>query len=821
MSENPPTLFNTLVDYEQNANLDIEMVSAYQVMNQIAELNFDIDKKTISDILTNWKFVIPEYQRLFSWKKKQHRQIWSEIQMFIDAELRNGQDNVSDVFFGSMYFAVKKNGATLEVIDGQQRLTSIYIILRAILEELTQIQNSAEIDDTQIENLCENGVNQIREILYETTTFGGREATLSLNKHDNDFFDALIRGDEAQLDYLLSDDRKYIDGRKTEAHEISSLIDDFDIDDKRVDEANPDEAVLSEYISVYESNKNLLTAYEYYRCKVAELVEQANDAKQKVISLINVSKYIQESYYLGRFEIRNAEPEFRMQVFEILNDRGLELTKIDRIRANVVNTFFDEADRDEYIEKWENIVTSFGTDSDKIEKYLSVYLSVIEKEVSSTADASSELLNAFSTRNIESSITPQFETLGQARPFLNKAEEFVSYYKDISKPNLEESELEISTDYQNQCREVLIRLNDLSTTQWHPLILYTYHYTVNEPSGDAKQFYKLLEATEKLNIRRLLVGSNPNIFENIFVRAAHEFKNKAESSSEDPYTQTRNYMIETMQSNASQLFSDELVDRLSQADSWNENYAKLIFEKISNQKFRDSPGAVDREVNLKNTHLEHILPQDLIWGSGDDTWPREFFKLDRESMNIGQEVESYISLINKEQDDEAELSDEQIQRKEEIKSFLQQRFINDIGNYLLLNASDNISASNRPLSEKIPRYYNDSDDFTGIHVNRYLTTENEDLDRKKLNRILSQAEKVDSVNRESIDDELKSYFDGFWTVNKLKQRRVQLILDILEILSFKELDDEFGLRTECKQVEERVRQQTEEEFEKRLSMRSL
>lgn len=117
MTDDPPTLFNTLVDYEQGGELDIDTVSDYQVIDQITQLNFDIEKKSIGEVLTRWQFDVPEYQRLYSWKTKQHRQIWSEVQRFVDAELRSGENNVSDVFFGSMYFAVRDDESTLEVID--------------------------------------------------------------------------------------------------------------------------------------------------------------------------------------------------------------------------------------------------------------------------------------------------------------------------------------------------------------------------------------------------------------------------------------------------------------------------------------------------------------------------------------------------------------------------------------------------------------------------------------------------------------------------------------------------------------------------------
>ncbi len=179
MPDETPSIFNRLIDYrEQMGDSDINTVSDYQIMDRITELNFDIEKKSIGQVLTRWQFVVPEYQRLYSWKEKQHRQIWSEIQRFTDAELRRGEDNISDVFFGSMYFAVRGDESELEIIDGQQRLTSIYILLRTVAERLEILNESSDIQDDEIEALIHNSINQIEEILYETQALAGRQATL-------------------------------------------------------------------------------------------------------------------------------------------------------------------------------------------------------------------------------------------------------------------------------------------------------------------------------------------------------------------------------------------------------------------------------------------------------------------------------------------------------------------------------------------------------------------------------------------------------------------------------------------------------------------
>lgn len=44
-----------------------------------------------------------------------------------------------------------------------------------------------------------------------------------------------------------------------------------------------------------------------------------------------------------------------------------------------------------------------------------------------------------------------------------------------------------------------------------------------------------------------------------------------------------------------------------------------------------------------------------------------------------------------------------------------------------------------------------------------------------------------------IDPELAEYFNSFWTYEMMKERRVELLLDVIETLGFEEIDDEFGL----------------------------
>lgn len=810
------TLYNTFIDYEQSEQLDINNVGDGKVMQKIAAESFEITKRTMGDVLTDQSFNVPEYQRLYSWEEKHHKQFWSDLRQFIDADLVAGQENVSDVFFSSMYFAVNDDNDVYEVIDGQQRLTTTHIILRVIREHLDAIAADA-ISDGTITDLRTYGIDRIDNLLYQLASYAGYDTRLTLNKHDAEFFEALISGPKAQVAYLCSDDRTYVDGRRGDAMRVSDYLDRFAISDDQLDDLETDGLRRSRFLQLYDSHRMLLDAYGFYRDRISGVVDDADRPDEAVLALLNISHYLQHSYHIGEYVIREAEPDFRMQIFEILNDRGVDLTKIDRIRAAVVNAFFDTEYKDAYIEKWENIVSAFAADDTRIDDYLSIYLSIVDESVDTIGEASAQLTNAFDTRTIESDVKPRLRDLRDARTFIDHARELVPYYRAIINPNLDASELELA-DYRTQCQEILVRLNDQQMDQWQPFVLALYYHTDPTSSSDAARFYEVLDTIEKLNFRRLLVSERPNIFREVFIDAVHEFGLSPAGDSEvaDPYAEANAYLIDEMRSSTPSLFGDRFLDTISQAQSWNPGSAKLLFGKIAHRAFRDEGEIVDRRLNMGSIHLEHVFPKSPVYDAKNPVWLREFFQLETADTELADQISAYIDLVQRD-----DLDEEEAQLKESISEFITQRFVNDIGNFLLLRDGDNISASNRPLAQKMPQYYNNVDDFTSIYPNRYFTPDAGEIDAEELERLQEQYTAVKRGERDSIDEDLRAYFNSVWTYEAMKDRRVGLLEDILDVVGFDALPDEFGLESDPDGVIGELREKTDQEFEKRLSVRSL
>ena len=95
------------------------------------------------------QFTIPIYQRTYSWTEHECRQFWADI-------LRVGENDISPThFIGSIVYIEKRlsqvtNQSPLLVIDGQQRLTTVTLILEALAR---QLGDTEPVDDFSAEKL--------------------------------------------------------------------------------------------------------------------------------------------------------------------------------------------------------------------------------------------------------------------------------------------------------------------------------------------------------------------------------------------------------------------------------------------------------------------------------------------------------------------------------------------------------------------------------------------------------------------------------------------------------------------------------------------
>ncbi|MFP6008375.1 DUF262 domain-containing protein [Helicobacter pylori] len=111
----------------------------------------------------NNQFVIPIYQRLYSWEKEQCEQLWDDIIKI------GGNDKMNGHFIGSILYARVDNthSSPLLIIDGQQRLTTITLLFIALRNHSSDEVKRKEIESYLI-NSDKDGDKKFRLILSES-----------------------------------------------------------------------------------------------------------------------------------------------------------------------------------------------------------------------------------------------------------------------------------------------------------------------------------------------------------------------------------------------------------------------------------------------------------------------------------------------------------------------------------------------------------------------------------------------------------------------------------------------------------------------------
>lgn len=94
----------------------------------------NIDQQTIKELFTNKRadFLIPDYQRPYAWDISECQTLWDDIFLFAFPEDDFSKfDPEGDEYFLGPIVTFKNSANKLEIIDGQQRLTTLMLLLRA------------------------------------------------------------------------------------------------------------------------------------------------------------------------------------------------------------------------------------------------------------------------------------------------------------------------------------------------------------------------------------------------------------------------------------------------------------------------------------------------------------------------------------------------------------------------------------------------------------------------------------------------------------------------------------------------------------------
>lgn len=248
-------------------------------------------------------FEIPKYQRDFSWKKEQIQQLINDI-----------DENTPGHFIGTFIFYKQNDKAqrTYEIIDGQQRITSISLILGVLYRKLEVIlaPNKQYISWEELTEYVNNLSNIKNFLIHDSKT---PKLTLAIRNGNNDRYKHFLF-----LQKLLDED---ITTKGYGTYRIAKAVKDIEsyIDDLTVGLSN-------------------------YKEKLKKLFEFSNKLLNVYIATIETTEY-SDAYNL----------------FECINNRGMDLAPIDLIKnaayrryTNLCgNTAIDELDK-----KWQDILNN-------------------------------------------------------------------------------------------------------------------------------------------------------------------------------------------------------------------------------------------------------------------------------------------------------------------------------------------------------------------------------------------------------------------------------------------------------------------------------
>lgn len=128
-------------------------------------------------------FVVPVYQRNYDWQEENCRRIFADIVNVV----QSGHEH----FLGTVCFKAS-NSHEREIIDGQQRLTSIFLLLKAIHDSDFDADIRSEINDLYLYNKG-HGIDS-EFLRYK----------LHLNKRDNEIYRVILGSSGGEIDSKLT-----------------------------------------------------------------------------------------------------------------------------------------------------------------------------------------------------------------------------------------------------------------------------------------------------------------------------------------------------------------------------------------------------------------------------------------------------------------------------------------------------------------------------------------------------------------------------------------------------------------------------------------
>jgi hypothetical protein len=410
-------------------------------------MSISASHKKIYEVLSprHYQFIVPAYQRPYAWGKDEARAL---VQDLLDAF----EESLDEEYFLGSIVVVKRSSssAEAEVVDGQQRLTSISILMAAVRSLLPMGERS---DITA---------------LLVNDFLGDRKVGLRLRStgkySDEDFFNYYIRTEDG-------------------FRELAAIC-----------------AVLPSSQQCIVRNALLM------RSELEERIGSVDSFNSS--RLKEFLRYVLQKGCLVMVESTDFASAYR--IFSTMNNRGLALGVSDLIKALVLEQFQEEQDRYAINQIWEQeeadltrLGSSASEDQAEARRYFELLFSHIHRIVSRRR-SSKNLFDDFKKDVL--GISAQVRTIGErkARDFVeNMLVKSSDAYELILKAAVPIPDPSLSRRINGL---YLPLLGSINNSDWQPIAI-SFLSRYRHLMADAHNFFRLLERTAAVS---LLLGENVN-----------------------------------------------------------------------------------------------------------------------------------------------------------------------------------------------------------------------------------------------------------------------------------------------------------------------
>jgi hypothetical protein len=294
----------------------------------VATPTISVNKETVRQLLegsSKQPFLIPEYQRPYAWSDDEITTLFDDLREFAENEVTKNNDSTEGTYFLGTVVSYINEDKEQEIIDGQQRITSILLLLRAIYTKL----KSASVKTDEAKNF----IKQIEPTIWRQNKLTGAVdyskiliSSRVMDDEGNEVFRTIletgIAKDSAQDNYS----RNYILFQK--------LYDDL-------------------------CQSNPLIVYNFVYC------------------LLNCAIVL---------PIQADTQDTALTIFSTLNDRGMPLSDADIFKAKMYDSF-NPADKKIFIERWKELEARASYAEESIQHlfyYYMFYLRAREGNIDTT-----------------------------------------------------------------------------------------------------------------------------------------------------------------------------------------------------------------------------------------------------------------------------------------------------------------------------------------------------------------------------------------------------------------------------------------------------